>query len=49
MEHSEKYEEVLRFYKNRLWSERMTRNAVVKGWITKKEFREITGKEYEDV
>ena len=44
MEHSAKYEEVLGFYKNRLWSERMTRNAVVKGWITEAEFKEITGK-----
>lgn len=47
MEHSAKFEEVLRFYKSRLWSERMTRNAVVKGWITEEEFEEITGKAYE--
>ena len=44
MEHSVKFEEVLRFYRNRLWSERMTRNAVVKGWITAAEFKKITGK-----
>ena len=48
MEHSAKFEEVMSFYKNRLWSERMTRNAVVKGWITKAEFEEITGKAYEE-
>lgn len=48
MEHSEKYEQVLEFYRRRLWSERMTRNAVVKGWITAEEFREITGKTYEE-
>ena len=48
MEHSAKYEEVLRFYRSRLWSERMTRNAVVKGWITAEEFEEITGKVYEE-
>ncbi len=46
MEHSEKFDEVLRFYKSHLWSERMTRNAVVKGWITAEEFEEITGRSY---
>ena len=48
MEHSAKFEEVMRFYKNRLWSERMTRNAVVKGWITAEEFEEITGTAYDE-
>lgn len=46
MEHSAKFEEVMSFYKNHLWSERMTRNAVVKGWITAEEFWEITGRSY---
>ena len=47
MEHSEKFKQVLGFYKNHLWSERMTRNAVVKGWITAEEFKQITGIAYE--
>ena len=48
MEHSAKFEQVMDFYRRRLWSERMTRNAVAKGWITAEEFREITGKKYKE-
>ena len=48
MEHSDKFEQVMDFYRRHLWSERMTQNAVVKGWITAEEFLEITGKAYEE-
>lgn len=48
MEHSPRFDQVLDFYRNHLWSERMTRNAVVKGWITEEEFEEITGKSYKE-
>lgn len=48
MEHSEKYSLVLDFYKRHLWTEKMTRNAVVKGWITEEEFQEITGRPYNE-
>ena len=47
MGHSEKYELVLKFYKTKMWSEKMTRDAVIKNWITESEFKEITGKDYQ--
>ena len=31
----------------KLWNEQMVKNAVTKGIITKEEFKEITGHEYE--
>lgn len=42
-----KYERV-NFYYNVLktWNSVMVRQAVVKGWITKTEFKEITGETY---
>lgn len=43
---SEKYELVKKYYKNRLWTEDQVRNAVIKKWITEKEFKEITGNKY---
>ena len=46
MEHSPKYEKVKGYYDKGLWNEEMVRNAVVKGWITEEEYREIVGKEY---
>ena len=46
MEHSPKYEKVKGYYDRGLWNEEMVRNAVVKGWITKEEYREIVGEEY---
>ena len=48
MEYSKKFKEVLDFYKNNFWSERMVRNAVIKNWITESEFKEITGKQYKE-
>lgn len=46
MEHSEKYDIVKRYYKNKLWDEKRVRMAVEKGWITAEEFEEITGMKY---
>lgn len=46
MEHSKNYEKVKGFYSMKLWNETRVRNAVVKGWITKEEFAEITGVAY---
>lgn len=43
---SEKYELVKKYYEGGMWNEERVRNAVVKGWITAKEFQDITGKEY---
>ena len=48
MEHSPKYNQVLDFYKRNLWNEKMVRNAVIKDWITKDEFKEITNIPYEE-
>ena len=31
----------------KMWNETRVRNAVKMGWITKEEFAEITGKDYE--
>lgn len=47
MAHSKKYTKVRDYYlKYHTWTEEMVRNAVVKGWITEEEFKEITGKDY---
>ena len=47
MEHSPKFNKVKTYYDKGLWNIEMVRNAVIKGWITEKEFTEITGKPYE--
>lgn len=46
MEHSKKYEKVKYYYDNGLWTLDMVKNAVIKGWITEEEYKEITGLEY---
>ena len=46
MEHSEKYNIVKQYFKMMFWDETRVRNAVVKGWITADEFKEITGMDY---
>ena len=46
MEHSKKFNLVKEYYDNGVWNLTMVRNAVSKGWITKTEYKEITGKEY---
>ena len=47
MEHSKNFGIVKDFYNNNLWDMTRVTNAVIKGWITPEEFREITGEEYE--
>lgn len=46
MEHSKNYQKVKDFYDNKLWNKTRVRNAVVKGWITEEEYKEITGEDY---
>ena len=52
MTHSKNYEKVKRYYNtfkangSRMWTIGMVKNAVVKGWITVEEYKEITGEEY---
>ena len=41
MEHSKLWHSM------KMWNETRVRNAVKMGWITKEEFAEITGKDYE--
>ena len=47
MEHSKNYSKVKLWYRTKMWNETKVRNAVKIGWITKEEFAEITGKDYE--
>ena len=47
MAHSNNYTKVKGFYSRKLWDEDRVRDAVVKNWITKEEFKEITDKNYE--
>jgi len=44
--HSPKFDKVKEYYDSGLWSIEKVRNAVVKGWITEAEFKEITGEDY---
>lgn len=44
--HSEKFEKVKSYYDKGLWKEYQVRNAVVKAWITKEEYKEIIGQDY---
>ena len=48
MNNFEKFEKVKYYYKHELWSIDRVRNAVVKGWITAEQFKEITGEDYEE-
>lgn len=41
--HSKNYEKVYNFYREGYWSKQKVKNAVIKGWITESEYREITG------
>lgn len=47
MEHSKKYDRVKYWYDNGMWNAARVKNAVIMKWITKDEFEEITGVEYE--
>ena len=40
---SKKYDKVKKYFEDGLWNEERVANAVLKGWITIEEFREITG------
>ncbi len=42
-----KFEKVKKYFENGLWSVERVANAVVKGWLTVDEFREITGEVYD--
>lgn len=44
---STKYSKVKNYYDSGLWTLKQVKNAVIKGWITEDEFKEITGEEYE--
>ncbi len=44
---SKKYGKVKEYYEKGLWNEDRVANAVLKGWITIEEFREITGARYD--
>ena len=46
MKHSEKYDMIKTFYMRKMWDEKKVRDAVVKGWITADEFKQITRIEY---
>ncbi len=39
MEHSKNYDKVKNYYGRKLWDENRVRNAVVKGWITGKDYK----------
>ncbi len=43
---SKKYNTVKKYYDLGMWTISMVKNAVVKGWITKEEYKEITGEAY---
>ena len=45
--HSPNFNKVKNYYDKGLWNIDRVRNAVVKGWITAEEFKEITGEDYE--
>lgn len=41
-----KYDKVKQWYTLGMWTKKMVKNAVVKGWITEDEYKSITGEEY---
>lgn len=46
MEHSKNFDKVKNYYDNGLWTLTQVYNAVGK-WITKEEYKEITGEDYQ--
>lgn len=46
MFHSQNFEQIKKWYELGLWSEKRVKDAVIKKFITEKEYTEITGKEY---
>ena len=47
MKHSKKFDLVKKYYDKGLWTKAKVAEAVVKGWITADEYKEITGEDYE--
>ena len=52
LNHSKNFDKVKKYYNSihngkRLWNENRVRNAVEKKWITKIEYKEITGNDYQ--
>lgn len=43
-----KFEMVKNFYDNGFWKEKRVRDAVIKGWISPENFKEITGEDYDE-
>lgn len=43
---SKKYEIVKYYYDIGVWNKERVRNAVIKEWITKEEYKLITGEDY---
>jgi uncharacterized XkdX family phage protein len=46
MAQSKKFATVKNYYNRGVWSKAMVKNAVVKGWITEAEYKEIVGEKY---
>ncbi len=44
---SEKFDKVKGYFDIGLWNEQRVANAVLKGWISVEEFRQITGGKYD--
>ena len=42
-----KFELVKTYYDKGLWNIARVKNAVVKNWITKEQYKEITGEDYQ--
>lgn len=45
---SKLYEKIKSYYDTGLWSKTRVKNMVIKGFITKEEYKDIIGKEYEE-
>lgn len=45
---SKRYKTVKKFYDGNFWPKSWVKDAVVKEWITKGEYKEITGEEYKE-
>lgn len=45
---SKLYEKIKSYYDTGLWSETRVKNMVIKGFITKEEYKNIVGKDYEE-
>lgn len=43
---SKNFNKVKKYYEENFWNKKMVKNAVVKNWITKEEYKEITGEDY---